>query len=231
MRLSQAAMFRLLAAMLAAIALVPGLTNAPAAAEFEPCDGVPAEVAADSPEDRQLACQGAGDAIAFFRSAGLKVQPTVRLRIVERFPPQVSESAAGCFIERNGVALMHPYASFQREETWFQVPVEPELYRSLAAHEAAHLLAAGNFSVSKPTIQATEYIAYVVMFEVMNPDLRSRISSGYPARGITSAKRLSELLCLVDPMRFGIESHRYHARPDVGLPFLRRVLDGAELND
>ena len=32
-------------------------------------------------------------------------------------------------------------------------------------------------------------------------------------------------------MRFGIESYRYHARPEVGLPFLRRVLDGAELND
>lgn len=217
--------------MLALIALVAGLRDAPAAGEFEPCDGAPAEVAAASAEDHRLACQGAGDAIAFFRSAGLKVATTVRLRIVERFPPHVSESAAGCFIERNGVALMHPYASFRREETWFQVPVEPELYRSLAAHEATHLLAAGNFSVSKPTIRAKEYVSYVVMFEVMNPDLRSRISSGYPARGITSAERLSELLCLVDPMRFGIESHRYHARPDVGLPFLRRVLDGAELND
>lgn len=205
--------------------------NAPAAAEFEPCDGVPAEVAADSAEDRRLACQGAGDAIAFFRSAGLKVVTTARLRIVEQFPPQVSESAAGCFIERDGIALMHPYARFQSERTWFQVPVEPELYRSLAAHEAAHLLAAGNFSVSKPTIQASEYIAYVVMFEVMDPDLRSRISSGYPALGITSAERLTELLCLADPMRFGIESHRYHNRPDIGLQFLRRVLDGAELND
>ena len=87
----------------------------------------------------------------------------------------MSGGAAGCFIERDGVALMHPYASFLREETWFQVPVEPELYRSLAAHEAAHVLAGSNFAVSKPTIRAKEYVAYVVMFEVMNADLRSRI--------------------------------------------------------
>ena len=231
MGLSLAAMFRRLSLMLAAIALVPGLRNAPAAAEFEPCDGVPAEVAAESPEDRRLACQGAGDAIAYFRSARLRVATTVRLRIVDRFPPQVGESAVGCFIERVGVALMHPYASFQREETWFQVPVAADLYRSLAAHEAAHVLAAGNFSVAKPTIQAKEYVAYVVMFEVMSPDLRARILDAYPVRGISSAKRLTELLYLMDPMRFGVEAHRYHTRPEVGLHFLRRVLDGAELND
>jgi hypothetical protein len=217
--------------MLAVIGLVLGFREALATAGFEPCDGVPAEVAAECPEDRRLACKGAGDAIAFFRSADLKVATTVRLRIVQRFPPQVTESAAGCFIERDGIALMHPYARFQRERTWFQVPVEPELYRSLAAHEAAHVIAASNFSVSKPTIQATEYIAYVVMFEVMDPDLRSRISSGYPALGITSAERLTELLCLADPMRFGIESYRYHTRPEVGLRFLRLVLDGTELSD
>lgn len=231
MELSQAAMLRRLGGMLAAIALFAGLGNESAAAEFEPCDGVPAEVAAESVEDSRLACQGAGDAIAYFRSAQLRVATTIRFRIVERFPPQVGDSAVGCFIERVGVVLMHPYSSFQREETWFEVPVVADLYRSLAAHEAAHVLAAANFSVAKPTIRAKEYIAYVVMFEVMSPGLRARISNGYSVRATASAGRLTELLYLVDPMRFAIEAHRYHSRPEVGLRFLRRVLDGAELND
>ena len=45
----------------------------------------------------------------------------------------------------------------------------------------------------------------------------------------SSTDQLTELLYLVDPMRFAIESYRLHSKPENGLRFLERVLAGNEL--
>ena len=70
-----------------------------------------------------------------------------------------------------------------------------------------------------------------MMFDVMNRELRSRILQNNAGIKAPTAAQLTELLCLVDPMRFAIASYRHHVRPEAGLRFLRRVLDGAELHD
>src|SRR5690606_11844739 len=74
-------------------------------------------------------------------------------------------------LAREGKILMLPYAEFRKIGAWFGVPTDRDLYRSLAAHEAAHALASANFTVRPPSIQAHEYIAYVTMFSTMEPAL------------------------------------------------------------
>lgn len=216
---------------LAAACLLAGAQAAFAAGDpvaFEPCADAPAQVAGASREDRQVLCKGAGDALAFFASRGLRTETPLRIRVTSELPEGPGKDAAGCFLERSQTIFLLPYAGFSRKKTWFKLPIDRSTYRSLAAHEVAHALAACNFARPAPPIQAKEYVAYVTMFGTMEPARRQRILGAWPAAGFESADRLSQLLYLFDPMRFGVESWRHFARPDNGDRFLRRVLAGEE---
>ena len=61
--------------------------EASASDRFRSCGGVAAEVAADLAEDRRRACLGAGDAVAFFRSPGLKIAAPIRTKVASDLPP------------------------------------------------------------------------------------------------------------------------------------------------
>jgi hypothetical protein len=202
-------------------------TAAPAVA----CADVPVEVQAADAADARDACLGARDAAAFFRSLALPMIEAVRIEIGAEFPPQVSRSAVGCFLERDRRVLLAPYASFRRHKTWFGVTVTRTLYRSVAAHEMAHALAGCAFARGDATIQAKEYVAYVAMFSAMDPSLRQRILQRYPGEAFESAEQLTPVLYMFDPMRFGVESYRHFARPDNGKAFLMKVLAGQALTD
>lgn len=196
-----------------------------------PCDVPNVTVHAALDLDAADACLGAQAAIRFFLALGLKADAPISIRVQEPMPPQVDPSAAGCFLERDGRVLMRPYASFRKNRTWFKVAIDRRLYRSVAAHEVAHAVAACNFSVPHPTIQAKEYLAYVAMFETMEPALRERILRANPEPQAMGADRLTALLYLFDPMRFGLASYRHHLQPSAREPFLRDVLSGRALTD
>jgi hypothetical protein len=103
------------------------------------------------------------------------------------------------------------------------------MYRSLAAHEVAHALAACNFAVREPTIQAKEYVAYVAMFATMDPVVRARVLRAIPGQGFQSESRINEIAYLFDPMRFGAECYRHYLGAGNGVKFLRAVLTGKAL--
>jgi hypothetical protein len=155
----------------------------------------------------------------------------LEIAVRRKLPSQVGESAAGCFLEREGRIVLLPYSDFKKARTWFKAPITRSLYHSLAAHEAAHALAACNFSIIKPTLRAKEYLAYVTTFVTMEPELRGQILKRYPGPVFKSADRLSTMLYMFDPMRFGVESYRHYLRPENGDRFLRQVLAGSELKN
>lgn len=202
--------------------------GAASAAGQASCDLPGVRIVAASAQDAADACQGARQAIKFFADEGLRTDTPIEIHVQNEFPPEVSPSAAGCFYEREGKVLLRPYARFRANKTWFKVPVSRSLYRSLATHEVAHALAACNFGVSKPSIQAREYVAYVVMFRTMEPALRARILKALP--GVApDTERITELLFVFDPMRFGVQAYRHHVLAQNGLGFLRAILAGKEL--
>jgi hypothetical protein len=207
---------------------VAGLQPAGAATA---CAQAPVQVQAPDPADAATACEGAGDAVAFFRSLGLKVSEGLHIEVRRDLPEAVSRSAAGCFLEPGNRVLLVPYAAFRRHKDWFRVPVDRRMYRSLAAHEVAHALAACNFRVARPTIQAKEYVAYVAMLATMEAATRARILQAYPEPAFDSADRLTPLLHAFDPMRFGVQSYRHFAQPGNGAAFLAAVFAGTALTD
>lgn len=201
----------------------------PGSARF--CPPLEIGVVADDPADFLDACRGLQDALNFFRTHGLNTSLPATLEIVPKMPEEAGSSAVACYTEQQKRILILTYAEFMKRKSWFNVPISRELYRSLAAHEVAHALAACNFRVSKPSLQAQEYVAYAAMFAMMHPDLRSRILRAVPGTGFASEIEITAIFYLMDPFLFGAESYRHFMKEENGTAFLQLVFAGKVLSD
>ena len=132
---------------------------------------------------------------------------------------------------KHSIAGVIKYPEFQKVETWFNVPIEPAMYRSVVTHEVAHAISDYNFLVSDPTIQAKEYVAYVAMFVTMNENLRKRILHANPGSGFDSELKINTTIYLCDPMHFGVEAYRHYLIKENGDEFLLKALAGKVLRD
>ena len=69
------------------------------------------------------------------------------------------------------------------------------------------------------------------MFASMEPTLRARILEAVPEPVSGKAPRLTAILYMFDPMRFGVASYRHHRDPNNGSGYLKKVLAGEALFD
>lgn len=184
-----------------------------------------------SPADLQDVCAGAAAARGFMRSKGLSTDAVLTIEVTRQLPDVVASTAAGCFLPDRNRAYVLSYAQFKKQRTWFGMPIQRELYRSLATHEAAHALAACHFAVKNPSIQATEYIAYVTMFSTMPPAWRARALRSVPGTGFSHADRITAIAYLFDPVRFGAEAYRHFTKVPDPEAFLKRIVAGELLVD
>jgi hypothetical protein len=200
-------------------------------ASVRSCPTPEVQVVAAITVDFRDVCIGAQAALAFFAAHGLQPTAPLVMEVTRQVPAEAGRNAAGSYLEQRSRSFMLPYADFRKFKTWFNVPVDRKLYQSLATHEAAHAVAAGNFKIPNPTIQAKEYVAYVAMFSTMSEDLRERVLRAMPGDGLSTPDRLTALLYMFDPMRFGAESYRHYSKLENGAAFLQSVLDGNILTD
>lgn len=157
----------------------PVLAGAAVACPDEPSVVVRSESAADA----QAACDGARRALAFLTRSGLATPPQTSIEIVEHLPGDLNGRAVGCYLRDSRRVLLLTYASFAAGGTWFRVPADAELYRAAASHEVAHAAVACGAEPARPPLAVHEYVAYVVMFETMDPALRAPCWPAFPARG------------------------------------------------
>lgn len=183
--------------------------------------------------DAADACTGARAAIDFLARHGATTNEPIGIAIVDTLPDIVGATAAGCFVPSERRVYLLSYAAFRaKHKDWFGLPIDRHLYRSLAAHEVAHaLMSCSRAGPPPPTIQATEYVAYVTMFATMDDARRRRALANLPGSGFADASRITPIVYLFDPMRFGAEAYRHYLRHADGAAFLRAVLAGAALAD
>ena len=179
--------------------------------------------------DASVACEGVRDAREFLASQGLDVGTPVSIDVVAVLPPDASPTAAGSYLHAENRVVVLSYSAFAKHGTWFDVDIHPSLYRSLVAHEVAHSIAAANFGMDHPTVQAHEYIAYVTMFETMAPAQRDLVLAQYPGNGFEDDGQISTTIYLFDPMRFGVQAYRHFLRQSSGREYLHAVLAGDAL--
>lgn len=188
-------------------------------------------VAGAATRDFDDACAGAEAAVAFFKEHGLQLGAPLVIDIAEVLPKEVGRDAAGCYLEQTGRICMLNYAEFRKFKTWFDIPISRDMYRSVASHETAHLIASRSFKIARPTIQAKEYLAYVGMLSTMSQDLRVQILKRAETDGVPHLERVTPLMYMFDPMRFGVLAYRHYASLEDGGAFIRAVLAGEALTD
>jgi hypothetical protein len=225
------ALSRRLAAVLVSTALAAYAAAADEPAALRPCPDVDARVSAALDADFTDACRGARQAADFFSTLGRSVRETLTIEVTATLPAEVVRSAAGCYIEQRRRIYILPYAAFRKQRTWFHIPVDRGLYRSLATHEAAHALAACHFTGPAPTLQAKEYLAYVAMFSAMDERLRQRALRATPGQGFKDESYINALIYMFDPLLFGADAWRHYSQPGVGPAFAQAVLEGRALRD
>ena len=173
-------------------------------------------------------CDGAKAATAFLRNAGFDTSRSVTIKIVDYLPASVDPNAIACYVHSERyVYLLAPATPPPTEVT--TGALRALRYRSRAAHEMAHAIAADNFLMQRPTIQAHEYIAYVTMFATMPKAARDRMLGDLPGEGFDNDQQISATLFLLAPNWFGAEAYRHYRSLDNGPAFLKKVLSGEAL--
>lgn len=224
--------FAALALMALAAGAAPGRAQADTGvAAAVACPGDAALVEGATADDLRDVCAGATAAHRFFAAHAAQATAPVFFVVTTRLPPEAGATAAGCYMEQKRRVYVVPYAAFRRYKTWFGVPITRQVYRSLAAHEMAHALAACSFQIPHPTIQAKEYLAYVTMFSVMPPALRQQVLQSMRTEGFGTLDRFTPLLYMFDPMRFGAEAYRHFSGVAQPQAVFDDVLTGRALTD
>ncbi|MGJ7458701.1 DUF6639 family protein [Halomonas sp. RA08-2] len=193
------------------------------------CPRYGVQVIASDPADARDACSGAAASLDFLVAAGLQPARPIVVEVVPELPEAAGPTAAGSYLVADNRVLILPFCRFLAWQTWFEVPIDRRLYRSLAAHEVAHGVVTYHFSMAEPSIQAQEYLAYVVTFASMPPELLEQVLEALPGEGFAGEERITELFYLFHPMHFGAQAYRHYLRPGNGVAFLNQVLAGNAL--
>ena len=194
------------------------------------CIDLNAVVRSPDQQDALIACEGARDASVFLESQGLDVSNTIVIELLTKLPAVVGSSASGCYLESEQRVLILVYSEFRKFETWFGVPIDRSLYRSAVSHEVAHMVADFNFTISQPSIQAKEYIAYVTQFFVMEPMLRKKVLSRFPGEAFEGDWQMSTTVYMLDCMGFGIRAYLHFVKLTDGDEYLHAILNGEAIS-
>jgi len=205
----------------------PASAEAVSAAAVEiRCEARNVSIRSPGAVDADLACQGARGAIDFLAAQGLDVTGDVAIDLVRELPDAADHSTAGVYPESNGRVAILTFAEFLKFKTWFKLPIDAPLYRSLVAHEVAHAIAGHNFKIPTPSIQAKEYIAYVTMLATMTAAQRERVMSQFANHGYEGDWQMTTTIYMLDPMRFGVQAYRHFLKPGNGRDYLHAILSG-----
>lgn len=183
--------------------------------------------------DRDTVCGGAMDAKAFLGNSGFEVAWPIRICVVPVLPSG-SPEAYGYFDGQSGLihVLSFDASHFTADAAeLFGEPISRALYRSIVAHEVAHLIAERNFAVEAPARAAQEYIAYATQFATMPAEIRSRILANDHSQGFRNRRRINSIIWMFSPSQFAVEAYRHFIRPENGTGFLRGLVNGEILLD
>lgn len=216
---------RLAGFLIAASMMLPAASGA---AMLE-CPAVAATVRHEDGQSARIACEAAADAVGLMAAHGFAVEAPIEIEVVGELAGGAGPHVVGQFSAADGRVRIRTLADAARspgEQTGFGVPMTPELYRSFIAHEVAHAVAQRNFTGPRPSLEAHEYIACVVQFATMAPDLRDRLLAAIDTRAFARDEEISGTLYLIAPGVFAAKAWLHFLSPGNGDAFLQRLREG-----
>jgi hypothetical protein len=195
------------------------------------CRDANVTVHSSDPADAKSVCDGAADAVGFLAARGLETNGTVEVVIVDRLPEPISPPAFGGYLRSERRAYLLTFSKIAERGTVFNLPLDRTLYRSLAIHEVAHAIAALNFRIENPSIEAEEFIAYTTMFTTLPKTYRDPVLKRFVDDNFANEFQINSLAYLLNPVRFGVLAYKYFMKPENGADFLQQILAGQALRE
>lgn len=101
---------------------------------------------------------------------------------------------------------------------------ETELYRSVAAHEAAHAIFEPYTRHLDLPINAQEYVAYAIQVMAFPADVRERMLNAGTDVAVNNLFHFSHFLLFADPQRFAVQAYRHFRAPGNSCDFLHAIV-------
>lgn len=179
-------------------------------------------------EDGQLACQAVGTALAFMRDQGFRVDAQFTVDLVDRPLRLHGTEVMGTFNSRSFHIEVPSFSQAQlmaQRRRPFRMSMCQAMWQSFVAHEVAHAVAQANFQVLKPSLEAHEYIAYVVQLETLPEALRQELLEAFDNSAFQHEKQISQIFLQMDPEVFAVKAYRHYVAQTDPRAFFQRLLN------
>lgn len=178
-------------------------------------------------EDGELACQVLGRTLTFMRGEGFRVNIGFTIDLVDRPLRLHGKEVTGTYDSRSFHIKVPSFSQSQlmaQRHPPFRMSMSLTMWQSFVAHEVAHAVAEANFRVPKPTLEAHEYIAYVVQLATLPKTLRHQLLAEFDNRAFQHERQISRTFLELAPEVFAVKAYRHYvAQPDPQA-FFQRLL-------
>jgi hypothetical protein len=195
----------------------------------ERCPGAAVDVTAASPDQRQLACSAAGQALELLGQCGIALRRPLRVQIMREVRHPFSRDAIFGFFdtkhERVFVTEEANVAALVKGTPYAGLP-QRAFYRSLIVHEVVHGVMHQNLKRQPTSHAAHEYPAYALQIASLPPEVRGKFLQSVPNRAKPGEFIFNDPILSFDPFFFAANAFEHlHASGD-GSAKLTALLGG-----
>jgi hypothetical protein len=194
----------------------------------ERCPDATVDVTARSPDERQLACSAAEEAIQRLAVCGITLRRPLRVQIMSEVRHPFSGPIFGLFDTKQERVLVTQEANILplvEGTPWAMLP-QRDFYRSLIIHEVVHGVMHQNLKRPVSTHAAYEYPAYALQIESLSASVRDVFLRSFDQRAIKADSIFSDSILLFDPYFFAARAYEHFKASADGCSRLAAILEG-----
>jgi hypothetical protein len=186
------------------------------------------DVTATSPEERQLACSAAGDAIQLLDRCRIPLRRPLQVQMMSEVRHPLGGSIFGLFDTKRERVLITQEANIPAlvKDTPYAMLPQREFYRSLIVHEVVHGVMHQNLKRPATTHAAYEYPAYALQIESLAPHVRDAFLKSFDQTAIASKSLFNDTVLFFDPYFFAASANHHFKGSANGCAYLTALLEG-----
>ena len=193
------------------------------------CPEGPVDVAAPSPEDRNLICAAAADALRLLDQCRIAPRWALRVEVMPEVRHPLGHIVLGLLDTKRQRILVTQESSVAAliEETPYAALPLQAFYRSLIVHEVVHAVMDQNLKRAAATHAAYEYPAYALQIESLAPEDRDVFLSAFDQEAVKSEALFNDPVLFFDPYLFAARAYHHFKKSPDGCAHLNGLLQGS----
>jgi hypothetical protein len=197
-------------------------------AEARSCADAPIGVTAAVPDDRELLCSAAQQALRLLGRCGISLRRPLQVNILEELRHPFGRSVLAFFDIEHEMVLIRPrkvITSLVKDTPFGALPPR-ELYRSVVVHEIIHGALHQNAVRHLMSYTAGEYLAYALQIESLDPSVRDLFLQSVANRLTSKNFVFSDILLSLDPFLFAAHAYEHFKAARDSCSSLTAVMEG-----